>query len=71
MSISLKAVPSYEKCFFDEDFDAKPSLIRACCLRGEEFHFEVVMTAREVPAWAARRAGKACVPLSACGCYHI
>lgn len=51
MSISLKAVPSYEKCFFDEDFDAKPSLVRACCLRGEEFHFEVVMTAREVPAW--------------------
>lgn len=37
MSIALKAVPSYEKCFFDEDFDVKPSLARAACLRGEKF----------------------------------
>lgn len=51
MSVIIKAVPSYEKCFFDESLDTKQTLESASCLRGEEFHFEVVFTTEDSPAW--------------------
>lgn len=51
MSILIKALPSTEKCFFDENFYEKAEWRHASCLRGEEFHFIVAYTAEDVPAW--------------------
>ena len=51
MSVAIKIIPSYEKCFLDEAIEEKAPLVRPRCLRGEEFHFGVVFTTEDSPAW--------------------
>ena len=51
MSVAIKIVPSYEKCFLDESIEKKPSLVRPSCLKGEEFHFVIAYTTEDSPAW--------------------
>ena len=51
MSVAIKIIPSYEKCFLDEAIEEKAPLVRPRCLRGEEFHFGVIFTTEDSPAW--------------------
>lgn len=44
MAILMKAIPSHEKCFWDEKFDEKPALTRGSVLGGEEFYYEIAYT---------------------------
>lgn len=44
MSILMKAIPSTEKCFMDEEIGRKPLLAQDTVLRGEEYHFEIAYT---------------------------
>ncbi len=44
MAVLLKAIPSYEKCFVDEDFAAKPTFEKGSVLGGEDFFFELAFT---------------------------
>ena len=37
--ILLKAIPSSEKCFWDEDFAAKPTFTCGSVLGGEDYFF--------------------------------
>ena len=42
--ILLKAIPSSEKCFWDEDFAAKPTFTKGSVLGGEDYFFELAYT---------------------------
>ncbi len=44
MAILLKAIPSSEKCFWDEDFAAKPTFTKGSVLGGEDYFFELAYT---------------------------
>ncbi len=44
MSIVLKAIPSYEKCFADESIASKPIFTKGTVLGGEDFFFELAYT---------------------------
>lgn len=44
MAILMKAVPSSEKCFWDEDFEKKPLFTKGSVLGGEEFFYEIAYT---------------------------
>ena len=51
MSVQIKLLSSLEKCFTDETLSQKPALLRASCLRGEDFHFTLAYAACDIPAW--------------------
>lgn len=51
MSAQIKLLSSLEKCFTDEAIETKPILTHASVLRGEEFHFILAYTAKDVPGW--------------------
>ncbi|MBQ9748794.1 MAG: DUF4091 domain-containing protein [Clostridia bacterium] len=51
MAIQMKLISSQEKCFMEEMIYLKPAMTHTSCLRGEDFHFQIVCTTVHTPGW--------------------